>query len=75
MQIIYAIDPRTHHSARVHIGCEGYRDLFIEFLITTGHNVAITDEEKLPERSVEEQDIVNMLMEAFKHELDSRVLN
>lgn len=75
MQIIYAIDPKTQMAARVHIGCESYRELFVDFLIANGLDAAITDEADPPQRSEEEQQTVNKLLEAFKNHLDSRVLN
>lgn len=75
MQIIYVIDPSTNVGARVHIGCEAYRELFIDFIISRGFNAAITDEADKPVRSPAEEAAVNQLMEAFSNELNSRVLN
>lgn len=75
MRVIYAIDPKTQNAARCVIPCEAYSELFIDFLLMSGYDAAITDEATKPERSDEELAAVNQLMEAFKHELDSRVLN
>ena len=75
MRIIYAINPQTQAAARVFIGCEAYQELFIDFLVMSGLDVAITDEATKPTRPPEEERVANQLMEAFKHELDSRVLN
>jgi hypothetical protein len=75
MRVIYAIDPKTQNAARVTIGCDAYQQLFIDFLVTNGYDAAITDEATKPVRSAAEEATVNRLMEAFKHQLDTRVLN
>ena len=75
MQVIYAINPKTHAAARVVIGCEAYQELFIDFLVMSGMNVAIADEATKPIRSTEEEQVAQQLVEAFHHELNSRVLN
>jgi hypothetical protein len=75
MQIIYVIDPSTNAAARVHIGCEAYRELFLDFIISRGFNAAITDEVEKPTRTPAEESAVNQLMEAFHNDLNSRVLN
>ena len=75
MQVIYAINPQTQAAARVVIGCEAYQELFIDFLVMSGLDVAITDEANKPVRSAEEEHVAQQLVEAFHHELNSRVLN
>lgn len=75
MRIIYAINPQTQAAARVFIGCEAYQELFIDFLVMNGMNVAITDEATKPTRSPEEEHVAERLMEAFANDLNSRVLN
>lgn len=75
MQIIYVINPSTHLGVRVHIGCDAYRELFLDYIISRGFDAAITDEAEKPVRSPAEEATVNQLMEAFHNELNSRVLN
>jgi len=75
MRIIYAIDPKTQNAARVTIGCDAYQQMFLDFLLMNGYDAAITDEATKPIRSAAEEAAVNKLMEAFKHELDTKVLN
>ena len=75
MRIIYAINPKTQSAARVIIGCEAYQELFVDFLITHGLDVAITDEANKPTRSATEEQVAGQLLEQFHHDLNSRVLN
>lgn len=75
MRVIYAINPQTQAAARVVIGCEAYQELFVDFLVASGLNVAITDEATKPVRPADEELVAQRLVEAFHHELNSRVLN
>ena len=75
MRIIYAINPQTQAAARVFIGCEAYQELFIDFLVAHGLDVAITDEATKPIRPAAEEQVANQLMEAFANDLKARVLN
>lgn len=75
MQIIHVIDPVDGFITRIFIGCEEYRELFIDFALAHKCDVALMDLEQMPERSPQEIAVGQEMLTQFHQYINERILH